>query len=151
MECIKKYDSLHILCRNGWTWHQYDTDPVIKITDPGEDYFVYTNTFLGWYNTTVMAAVSAHSGHLGIDGHYGVLWLAVVEYECGRPYSETDLKDMIAAIGFAEEHLLKIGMPFTKDYQFQIDQENNSKRNEELRKLYNLDEMERKDNERILK
>lgn len=144
MERMKKYDSLHILCRNGWTWHSYDTDPIIKMAAPNDEYFVYTNTFLGWYNTTVMAAVSAHSGHLCVDGHYGVLWLSAVDYECNKPYSVDDLKDMIAAIGFAEEHLLKIGMPFTPDYQFQgKNAANRKRRNDKLRRMYGLDELEK--------
>lgn len=141
----QKYDSLHILCRNGWTWHHYDTDPIIKMANPGDDYFVYTNTFLGWYDTEVMAAVSAHSGHLCIDGHYGVLWLAAVKYECDPPHSANDLEDMLAAIEFAEDHLLRIGMPFTADYQFRGRNKANKKRkNDKLRQLYNLEELEKK-------
>ena len=143
-----KYDSLHILCRNGWTWHSYDTDPIIQMNDPNGEYFVYTNTFLGWYTTTVMAAVSAHSGHLCIDGHYGVLWLAAAKYECDPPYSIQDLEDMVHCVEIAEEHLLTIGMPFTKDYKFSNDGNGEKKkRNDELRMMYNLDELERKEEE----
>ena len=143
-----KYDSLHILCRNGWTWHSYETDPIIKMAASGDDYFVYTNTFLGLYETKIMAAVSEHSGHLCVDGHYGVLWLATVEYECNPPHSKNDLEDMMAAIGFAEDHLLKIGMPFTPDYQFSgRNAANKKRRNDKLRKIYNLDEMEEKASE----
>ena len=140
----EKYEPLHILCRNGWTWHCYRNDPIIQMNDPDDEYEVYTNTFLGWYTTTVRAAISQCSDHLCIYGHYGVLWLDVVKYECDPPYSRNDMEDMLTVLKYAEEHLLKIGMPFTPDYKFHgNDPEAMRQRNMELRQLYDLDALEK--------
>jgi len=140
---IMTFNTLHILSRNGWKWHTYITDWLIKMDDC-EDYDQYTLTILGSiYHSTVRAVVASHSKHLNINGHYGVLWLDVAKYETEPPYSETALKDMITAIEYAEDNLLKIGMPFSPYYEFHGRNKANSKRrNDKLRKLYNLDELE---------
>jgi hypothetical protein len=53
---------------------------------------------------------------------------------------------MIQAIINAEENLLTIGMPFTKDYQFHgKNVANKIRRNNRLRRMYNLDEKEAED------
>lgn len=142
----KKYDSLHIMCSNGCEWHTYNTDWLIKMDD-SEEYNQYTLDILGHsYNTTVRAVVASHSKHLCIDGHYGVLWLDAAKYENDPPYEEHALTDMLCAIELAEDNLLAIGMPFTPDYQFHGRNKANKKRkNDRLRKLYNLDEKERKE------
>ena len=142
------YNPLHILCHNGWEWHHYNTDWLIQMDDC-EDYDQYTLTVLGFmYHSTVRAVVSEHPKHLCIDGYYGILWLDVAKYENKPPYTETALKDMITAIEYAEDNLLKIGMPFTPDYKFHgRDKANKKRRNDKLRKLYNLEELERKGNE----
>ena len=55
---------------------------------------------------------------------------------------------MLRAIELAEDNLLAIGMPFTPDYQFHgRNKANKKRRNDKLRRLYNLEEKERKDNE----
>lgn len=142
------YKPLYILCHNGWEWHHYNTDWLIKMDDC-EDYDQYTLKVLGFmYDSTVRAVVASHSKHLCIDGHYGILWLDVAKYENEPPYTETALKDMITAIEYAEDNLLKIGMPFTPDYEFHgRNRANKKRRNDKLRKLYNLEELERRDNE----
>lgn len=142
----KPYNPLHILGGNGWKWRHYNTDEVIKMDDT-EDYFVYTMEFLGEYHTLVRAVVASHSKHLCVDGHYGVLWLDAVKYECDPPYSENDLEDMLCALELAEENLLTIGMPFTPDYRFHGNKANRKRRNDKLRKLYNLEELEKMDDE----
>lgn len=135
------YNALHILCRNGWKWHSLLSDPLCEDND---EYFCYTNTFLGLYSTKIRACVSTHIKHLCIDGHYGVLWLEAVEYENDPPHSAHDLEDMLYAIELAEDHLLKIGMPFTADYEFRgRNKANKKRRNDKLRRLYNLDELEK--------
>lgn len=134
---MKKYDSLQILCSNGWDWDQYG--------DTIDDYYVYTSQFLGMYTTKVRAIVSGNSNHLKHDGHYGVLWLETDSYECGDHYSITELKDMMFALDLAEQNLLTIGMPFTPDYQFQSNRGNRKRRNEKLRKMYDLAEKEREE------
>lgn len=139
----KNFRPLHILGANGWKWHTFQDDEIIKM-DNTDDYFVYTMDFLGEYHTTVRVVVSEFSKHLVVDGHYGVLWIDAAKYECSPPYSERDLNDMIYAIEMAEENLLKIGMPFTPDYKFHGNKANRKRRNDKLRKLYNLDELEKK-------
>lgn len=141
----KKYNSLHILCQNGWEWHSYNTDWLIKMDDC-EDYFQYTLDVLGHsYVTTVRAVVAAHTKHLDINGHLGVLWLDAAKYECEPPYEEHALTDMLTAIEYAENNLLKIGMPFTPDYKFHGNAANKRRKNEKLRKMYNLEELEKID------
>ena len=107
---------LHILGHNGWEWLPYEKD-MLSITT---DYDQYKAVFLGGvYSSTVVAIVSTYRKHLELDGHYGVLWLeAVYENERDGCYSIDDMEDMIQAIINAEENLLTIGMPFTKDYRF---------------------------------
>ena len=74
-----------------------------------------------------------------------MLWLeAIYENERDGCLSYFDMKDMQSAIVYAEENLLRIGMPFTKDYRFKDDADGEKKkRNEELRQMYNLEELEK--------
>ena len=142
---VKAYYPLHILCINGWKWHSYNSDPLIQMDD-SDDYAQYTLKVLGEYETTVRAVVAQHSKHLCINGHYGVLWLDAVDYECQRPYSDHALIDMLFALELAEENLLKIGMPFAPDYRFHGNKANRKRRNEKLRRLYDLERKEEIDN-----
>lgn len=137
------YKPLYILCKNGWQWHSYNTDPIMELYDNTEEYSIYTNTFWGMsYTTEISAVVSERKNHLETDGHYGVLWLDVIRYECEPPHCAHRLKDMLCAIDAAEEHLLKIGMPFSPYYEFQRDKYNRARKNKKLRKLYELDQLE---------
>ena len=139
----KEFSPLHILSRNGWNWLRFDNEQ-LSITD---DLYQYKADFLGaMYSSTVVALVSAHPDHLELDGHYGVMWLEAI-YECERNgcLSYEDMKDMQQAIIYAEENLLKIGMPFTPDYRFHgKNVANKKRRNEKLRKLYHLAKKEEK-------
>ena len=139
---MKKFKPLVVLGKNGW-----------QLLPPGsketliEDYTAYKARFLGKnYFSTVYAIVSAYKKDLEIDGHYGVLWLeATYEYE-QKSFTWGDLEDMEEAMRAAEENLLCIGMPFSKTYKFHgEDKLKMERRNEELRALYNLDELEEKD------
>ncbi len=141
---MEKYNPLRILGENGWVWQCYSDDPYHADT---EDYECYTISILGEYHTTVRACVAQAPDHLAVNGHYGVLWLEAADYECSGPYSEDDLQDMIYALHKAEDNLLTIGMPFCPDYTFYKDNGNRKKKNEKLRRKYNLEEEERKDNE----
>jgi len=136
---MKKFKPLVILGKNGW-----------QLLAPGsketqlEDYSTYKARFIGKnYFSTVYAIVSAYKRDLEVDGHYGVLWLeACYEYRQST-FTWNDLKDMEEAIKAAEENLLTIGMPFSKTYRFHgEDKLKMESRNEELRRLYNLDELE---------
>ena len=137
------YNTLWILSSNGWKWHHYADDPVIQM-DSSEDYDSYTLDILGEYTSKVRAVVSSHDKHLCVDGHFGVLWLDIVEYECKPPYSSGSLEDMQFAIELAEDNLLTIGMPFTPGYEFHGNIEEKVKVNNELREFYNLNELEKK-------
>lgn len=136
---MKKFKPLVILGKNGW-----------QLLAPGrketqiEDYSTYKARFIGKnYFSTVYAIVSAYKRDLEVDGHYGILWLeAAYEYN-QKTFTWSDLEDMEEAIRAAEENLLTIGMPFTKTYRFHgEDKIKMESRNEELRRLYNLDELE---------
>lgn len=142
----KRYDPLHILCCNGWKWLCYDEDKLSIATE----YQQYSADFLGsGYTSTVVAIVSQHKDDLNLDGHYGVLWLeAVYENERNNCYSYGDLEDMMCAIECAEENLLTIGMPFTEGYRFHgRNKANKKRRNDKLRRIYGLAELEREGQE----
>ena len=144
---VKKYDPLHILCGNGWRWLCYEKDLLSTTTE----YTQYAADFLGQsYSSTVVAIISNIPEHLNLDGHYGVLWLeAIYENEREGCLSYEDMKDMQSAICVAEENLLRIGMPFTPDYEFHSrNKANMRRRNDALRRLYNMDEIEERDYER---
>lgn len=137
------FDVLNILTRNGWQWLCYEKDMLSTTTE----YTQYKADFLGHsYSSTVVAIISNLPEHLNLDGHYGVLWLEAV-YECERDgcLSWGDITDMQQAIIYAEENLLRIGMPFTPDYNFHgRNAANMKRRNRKLRRLYNMDEVEKK-------
>lgn len=141
-EKIKQFEGFRILGKNGWKWHHYQNDP---LADNRGEYECFTMEFQGEYGTLVRACVSLCESNLVIDGHYGVLWLEAAEYECDPPHTERDLYDMIYAIELAEENLLRIGMPFTPDFKFHGNAANRRRRNEKLRRIYNLDELEERD------
>ena len=141
---VKRFDVLHILSRNGWEWLSYESE-YLSTTDT---LYQYKAEFLGReYSSTVVALIAAHPDHLNLDGHYGVMWLEAI-YECDRDgcLSYHDMKDMQQAIIYAEDNLLKIGMPFTPDYRFHgKNAANKKRRNDKLRRLYNLAEIEQED------
>ena len=139
----KRYDALFILERNAWNWLCYEKDK-LSTTD---DLHQFKADFLGrCYSSTIVALVSSFADHLEIGGHYGVMWLEAI-YENGDGcLTYNDMEDAQAAIIFAEDNLLRIGMPFTPDYKFHgRNAANKKRRNEKLRRLYRLEEMERKD------
>lgn len=141
----KDFNVLHILGRNGWDWLSYDSEK-LGVT---KEYTQYAADFIGKdYKSKIVAIISAFPKELDLDGHYGVLWLEAV-YENTRDgcFSYNDMLDMQQAIIYAEENLLKIGMPFTENYKFHGKNiANKIRRNKKLRELYNLEELEKKDN-----
>ena len=142
-----EWNPLHILSSNGWKWLHYEKDR-LSTTD---EYAQFAMDILGdMYHSTVVAIVSEHPQDLDLDGHYGILWLEAV-YECNRKgcLSYDDMEDMQAAIILAEENLLKIGMPFTPGYRFHGGNiANKKRRNDKLRRIYTLEEIEARDNEK---
>jgi hypothetical protein len=139
------YDFLHIFCQNGWDWNTADDDW------PEKDCYEYTNTFTSDYQAKVTAIVSCNQNHLKHHCHYGILWLEVSDYECGDHYSINELKEMMSILDIAEKHLLTIGMPFVPDYEFISNKGNRKRRNEKLRRIYELEEKEMKDKGEIWK
>lgn len=138
---MRKFDVLHILTSNGWEWLCYEKDMLSTTTE----YTQYKAVFLGGaYSSTVVAIISNIPDHLQLDGHYGVLWLeAIYENERNGCLSYEDMEDMQQAIMNAEENLLLIGMPFTPGYHFHgKNVANKTRRNEKLRRLYRMDEIE---------
>lgn len=141
---VKKFNPLHILSSNGWKWIHYEKD----LLSMADDLDQYKADFLGrWYSSTVVALVATNTDHLDLDGHYGVMWLeAVYENERDGCYSFGDMEDMQCAIIKAEENLLRIGMPFTPDYRFHgKNVANKKRRNEKLRRIYQMEELEKED------
>ena len=69
----------------------------------------------------------------------------------GGGLEKSELKDMMSILDIAEKHLLTIGMPFTPDYEFMSNKANRKRRNEKLRRMYGLEEKEKKDKEEIRK
>lgn len=140
---MKKFKPLEILGKNGW-----------QLLPPGsketvlEDYTTYKARFLGKnYFSTVYAIISAYKKDLEVNGHYGVMWFEVSYEYNQKSFAWSDLEDMEESIKAAEENLLCIGMPFCKTYRFHAEEKEKLRmelRNEELRALYNLDELEEK-------
>ena len=140
---MKRYNPLHILCHNGWEWLCYDKDKLSNATE----YEQYAAEFLGdSYSSTVVAIVSQRPEHLNLDGCYGVLWLEAIYENDRNGLSYGDMEDMMSAIENAEGNLLTIGMPFTEGYQFHgRNKANRKRRNDKLRRLYGLKEIEKQD------
>lgn len=140
----KRFNVLHILEYNGWKWLHYNDELLSTTTE----YTQYKADFLGcFYSSTVVAIVADLPEHLELDGHYGVLWLeAIYENERDGCLSYNDMVDMQCAISHAENNLLSIGMPFVPDYKFHDKNHANMKRkNDKLRRLYGLEELEKKE------
>ena len=140
-----QYDLFNALGDNGWQWVRYDTE---------DDYYKFKCTFSLSYRIIVQACVSVHQNHLCVDGHYGVLWVECIGWpdwsrgeDVGFGYS--DLTCMQNALIKAEENLLRCGIPFSPEHRFLgKNAENKKRRNDALRKKYNLAEIEKKDIEK---
>ena len=99
--------------RNGWKWLHNDKE------HDYDNLCCYSQTILSDnYECTIFAIVSDSISGMDTNGKMGILWLEV-EYEYkDRPYSITDLKDMIAGIKYAEQNLVTLGIPFCDNYKF---------------------------------
>ncbi len=124
---------------NGWKWEK-------EMSLDQTDYDVFSMTFLVTYEVKVYACVSRVSGHLDLDGHYGVMWLEA-EYEYDRPHSKSELDEMVVGMSYAEDNLLLIGVPFVPDYKFISNETEKDIINTELRNKLNLEKQEEEDNE----
>lgn len=138
---MEHFRPMKILCKNGWNYLKpYEN---ISLAD---EFSQFKASFLGNNEVyTVVAVVSMYKRDLDLDGHFGVLWLEVSNLENTSCFSVSDLEDMKEALSAAEENLLLIGMPFSSNYNFHgSDPEERARINTNLRKYYDLDELERK-------
>lgn len=137
---VKRVDFFHTLVKNGWM-PTYDEKYVVE-----EALSCYHLTLIAIdYDRKCIAHIAERPESIMVSGHLGVSWMAV-EYEYqDRPLTVSDLEDMIAAVNCAEKNLLAIGIPFQDNKNFHGTQEEideKIKRNNELRKQWNLDEIE---------
>lgn len=133
---------LHRLCGNGWKWEK---------NPDNDDWETYSLTFLSdVYDVTCYAIISEYSQHLCNDGHYGVMWLEM-DYENNSHHCcESDLMDMLHGMAYAEDNLLRCGVPFVPHYPFHgKNRANKKRRNDALRRKLNLAQLEEKDGEDI--
>lgn len=125
----------NIMTSNGWEYLGH------KEND-GEQYQM---TFLSEYDVGVIASVAESWMDVQIAGSLGVLELDIGSYECKMPWMREELYWMISALNMAEDNLIKIGMPFTEKYRFSgKNAANNGRRNQKLRRKYNIAELEEK-------
>ena len=137
---FKYVDFFHTLIANGWM-PTHDENYVVE-----EELSCFHLTLIAKsYDSKCIAHIAERPNSLMINGHYGVSWLSV-EYEYqDRPLTYADLEDMMEAINCAEKNLLAIGIPFQDNKTFhgtQEEIEEKIKRNTELRKQWNIDEIE---------
>lgn len=109
---------------------------------------IYTAIFMIKNNAKVYAYVSEDSYSIDFDGYVGVSFLrAEYENEDGSmdlPWEDGEIEGLLSSMDYAEENLLKIGVPFTSDYEFHgNNKEEKKKRNEALKKKLNIEAYEK--------
>ena len=143
---ITKYISNYfwrVFHSNGWSIKFND-----NFSNQGEVYeSLYEITLLEEYKVTITAHVITDNYQLSINGEYGVMWLnAKHEYNDEDGYSWHELNEMQTAIIDAEDNLLKIGIPFEKNYEFHgKNKANKKRRNDALIRKLNITEKNQKD------
>lgn len=132
---MRGFNSIDIMTQNGWKY-------IGHRENVGEQYQM---TFLSEYDVGIIASVAESWMDVRIAGSLGVLELDVGNYECDMPYMRDELYWMIDALNMAEDNLIKIGMPFTSGYRFSgRNAANNARRNQKLRRIFDLNELEEK-------
>jgi hypothetical protein len=129
---------------NGWS---VKLDKDFSSLDRENRESLYEITLLEEYEVTITAHVITDSYQLNINGEYGVMWLnAEYEYNDEEGYSWSELDEMQAAIIDAEDNLLKIGIPFEKNYEFHgKNRANMKRRNDALIRKLGITEKNKKD------
>lgn len=129
---------------NGWSV-KFDEDFSRQDRERRES--LYEITLLEDYEVTITAHVITDSYQLNINGEYGVMWLdAKHEYNDEEGYSWGELDEMQMAIIDAEDNLLKIGIPFEKNYEFHgKNRVNMKRRNDALIRKLGITEKNKKD------
>ena len=106
------------LTRNGWLYSKEN------ISSTTQDYSVYEFKLQSEYPCLIRAYIAENKEQSEMHGDYGVLWVqcdsvdGITMEEGDLCLGFCDLKLMENALIYAEENLLKIGMPFTEDYKF---------------------------------
>lgn len=127
-----------LFCRNGWE------------SAPNNGYFenknVYTNIFTISDKYKIYAFVSSSFERMQTYGQLGIEYLEIEPESKNRPYNIIELDDMKTAIACAEKHLVKLEIPFIKNYHFhQESKKENSaleKENKKNIKKMGLDKLE---------
>jgi len=96
--------------RNGWKWNSEEND---------NDERTYTLTILSDnYECEMTAHVYSHFPHMDWCGELGIHTITLTYEYQDQPLDYMDLQDMLAAIKYTEQHLIKLGIPFCKSYKF---------------------------------
>lgn len=134
---MSSYNFLREFTSNGWHW---DFDP-----DSGLEAFErYSITIMGEFEGKVQAVVSQRTQNICNEGHFGVIWLEISEYECEMPYTMNDIEDMALILKRAENNLSKLGIPFVPDYTWLSDDaEEKQKKNDAIREQYDFEAQEK--------
>lgn len=136
---FNKINFQELFYRNGWGWFSKDN---LKNAE------VYTNVFTINYGCKIHAIVSSNFTQMGTYGELGIMNLEVEnEFKTYTSiYNIEDLKNMTTAIVCAEKHLVKLGIPFIKNYTFHQDSEKENlalqKENQKTIKKLGLDKLE---------
>lgn len=129
-------DIWKILEQNGWKRNH---------EDEWCEYHFYELTLLSReHEATVRVWVSEDDDGIEASGYYGIVAFEIADYEYPEfPFDLRLLKDMIYAMELAEDNLSDLGIPFDKDYEFKgKNAAKKKRRNESLRKKFNLDQAE---------
>lgn len=126
------------LFTNGW-----------NLIEEGVDFTIFSKT-MSWeecksqYDIDLQVWVSDNEVGLACCGEFGICDVSVEGFNHGAlpPYCLTDLKDFMRAIQVAENQLLLAGVPFFSDHRFEVNTEEQFKRNEQLRQEMNLAQIE---------
>ena len=118
-----------ILKANGWTFCgiQNDEEKYVKDFD----------------DITMLVEIELTPESLGAYGYYGIGCLHIMRFNHEPPYMKHDIKVMLDAFSEAETDLLKMNVPFRANYVFQSYNEHHLCMNLDLRKKYDLYNLEK--------
>ena len=127
------------LTRNGWFYSKENRSSTTQ------DYSVYEFKLQSEYPCLIKAYIAENKEQSEMHGDYGILWVEIADVQ-GITIKEGDLslgfgdlELMKNALIYAEENLLKIGMPFTENYKFHTKNAIKHNKNMTNRKRYKGD------------
>ena len=125
---------------NGWFYSKENKSSTTQ------DYSIYEFNLQSEYPCLIRAYIAENKEQSEMHGDYGVLWVEVADVQ-GITIKEGDLSlgfgdlEMFEnALIYAEENLLKIGMPFTEGYKFHTKNAIKHKKNMTNRKRAKLND-----------